>query len=308
MMPELPEVETVMRGLVPLIQGQVIARVTVGPKKLRGGLSRAVVSRLAGQRVISLERRAKYILIHCSGAMTLVVHLGMTGGFTVLAPGQNPGPHDHIIFTFCHGLRLAFHDPRRFGRVEGVATADWSGHPSLSPLGPEPLADDFTGAVLRQRLAGKRVAIKTALLDQRVVAGVGNIYASEALFYARIHPHTPAGTLDVPACRRLVAATKRVLTASIKAGGSTLRDYRHPDGALGFFQDRFAVYGRVGAACPGCTCRLATTGGIVRTVQGGAGHLFLLRTATTIGLTFIHSRPKTNQRQNSTRNFIHGQS
>jgi formamidopyrimidine-DNA glycosylase len=267
-MPELPEVETMRRALEPVLLGRVMVEVQVLTKRLRRPVPRQLASRMRGLRVVATERRAKYILLHLDSGQTLVVHLGMTGGFHVAtADGQRPS-HTHMVIKTDRGVTLWFIDPRRFGSLDFIATDDWQDHALFRDLGPEPLEPRFHGRVLAARLAGKKTPIKQALLDQRVVAGIGNIYASEALFYARIHPHTLAGAVDLDACASLARAIKKVLRAAIAVGGSSLRDYRHLDGSLGFFQDRFAVYDRAGSACPGCRCGLKT-GGIAHSVMGG---------------------------------------
>lgn len=265
-MPELPEVETVCRGLEPVLRGRRLSRVEARRADLRRPIPPDLSQRLTGQRVMNLERRAKYILIHFETAETLLVHLGMSGRFT-FAPGV-PGvfePHDHVILVTDAGMCLRLNDPRRFGLVDLVRTAALATHPLLASLGPEPLGPDFTGAVLAGRLAGRGTAIKTVLLDQRVVAGIGNIYACEALFVAGIDPLRPADSLTGAECGRLVAAIRDVLARAIAAGGSSLRDHVQADGTLGYFQHAWAVYGRAGAPCPGCDC----AGSIMRIVQGG---------------------------------------
>jgi formamidopyrimidine-DNA glycosylase len=231
---------------------------------------------LRGRSILMIARRAKYILIGLSDHLTLIAHLGMTGGFAERpsAKVEDLQKHDHLVLTLDNGRVVAFFDPRRFGQIDLNLTAHLAHHRSLKDLGPEPLERSFTGRVLHERLAGKRTAIKIALLDQCVVAGVGNIYASEALFYAGVHPARQAGTLTLSDCVTLVQAIKKVLRRSIAAGGSTLKDYRQVNGELGFFQDRFAVYDRGGQPCPGCQCSPKKTGGIARTVQGGRATYF----------------------------------
>lgn len=257
-----------MRGLRPLVEGQRI--ITALPRRagLRSPFPRDLSARLQGAVIRTPRRRGKYILLPLSTDETILVHLGMTGGFYVRPNGQ-PEKHDHLLLTFEGGLHLGFHDPRRFGQID-LMTAG-TVHPSLALLGPEPLADDFTPDVLARALHRRRSPIKPALLDQRVVVGIGNIYAAEALFAARIHPGRLCLDLKAAEIDRLHAALRTVLQASIAAGGSTLRDYRHPDGSLGFFQDRFAVYGRAGQKCPGCRCG---AGAITREIQGGRSTFF----------------------------------
>lgn len=276
-MPELPEVETVMRALTPLMQGRRIARVTKRTAKLRTSLPDQFENHLTGQTIQSLSRRAKYILMHLSNDHILIIHLGMTGGFHIRNPAEDPQKHDHVIFDLDSGARLSFHDPRRFGFMDLASAADLPTYPALASLGPEPLGDDFTPPLLASRLKNKKTPIKTALLDQHVVAGLGNIYVAEALFQAGIHPERHAGGLTLPEIERLVSATKTVLHTAIQAGGSTLRDYRQPDGEFGLFQDQFAVYGRAGQACPGCTCKTSQTGGITRIVQASRSTFYCAR-------------------------------
>ena len=266
-MPELPEVETVMRGLSPLLIDRVISVVELRAPSLRSPLPKTIAKRLQGQRFISLRRRAKYILADLSGGDTLLIHLGMTGGFFIRNKNQLE-THDHMVFHLDNGQVIAYHDPRRFGQIEIIPAG--TTHKAIASLGPEPLNPDFTPNILAAAITNKKTHIKAALLDQSIVAGIGNIYASEALFHACIHPERQAGTLKKPEISKLTQSIKDVLMASIKAGGSTLRDYRTPNGELGFFQDQFAVYGREGEKCPDCNCR----NGINRITQNGRSTFF----------------------------------
>lgn len=272
-MPELPEVETVVRGLCPHLEGRVLARVAVRRPNLRQPFPPGFATALAGARIIRIVRRAKYILAHTDRDTVWLTHLGMSGRLTLYPATGEPAPpagrHDHVVLETTDGTTLRFHDPRRFGLMDLVAERDLALDPRLAPLGPEPLAPDFTPAVLAARLAGRRGPIKTVLLDQRVIAGLGNIYVSESLFRAGISPQTAAGSLPETALTRLVTAIRQVLQAAIAAGGSSLRDYVQADGHLGYFQHQFAVYGRAGQPCPGCTCDVSRSGGIQRLVQGG---------------------------------------
>jgi formamidopyrimidine-DNA glycosylase len=269
-MPELPEVETVRRGLAPVLVGRKIAAVTARRADLRTPLPKDLAARLTGRRVRALERRAKYLLAHLDDGTVLIAHLGMSGRFRVIpGPPPPPGPHDHLDLVTDAGVTVRFSDPRRFGLIALVAEAGLSGHPLLSGLGPEPLDRAFTARVLEARLKGRRGPVKNALMDQRVVAGLGNIYVSEALFYAGLSPLRSTATVTGARAAELVAAVKKVLRAAIAAGGSTLRDYRRAAGELGEFQHRFAVYDRAGLPCPGCDCDVERTGGIRRIVQGG---------------------------------------
>ncbi len=266
-MPELPEVETVRRGLAPVMEGQVIARAGVNRPDLRWPFPRDMAARLTGARVLALRRRAKYLLADLDRGETLLVHLGMSGRMLVSgAPvgrfvHDHPAPekHDHVVIDMAGGARITFNDPRRFGAMDLMATAGADAHPLLAKLGPEPLGNGFHETHLASALAGRRTPVKAALLDQRIVAGLGNIYVCEALFRAGISPRRLAGTLVPARIARLTAAIRAVLTEAIAAGGSSLRDYRQADGGPGYFQHAFDVYGREGAPCrkPGCGGRIA---------------------------------------------------
>jgi formamidopyrimidine-DNA glycosylase len=265
-MPELPEVETVRRGLIDVLQGQTLCRVEVNRPDLRRPFPARLKERLEGRVVTGLGRRAKYLLLTLDDGWVLLAHLGMSGRFVVDPPEPwRAGPHDHVVFATTERRRVVFQDPRRFGLLDLVAGDALATHPLLSDLGPEPLADSFTAGVLATALGGRSGPIKTALLDQHVIAGLGNIYVSESLYRAGIDPARPAGAIGKAATARLVDAIKTVLTEAIAAGGSSLRDHRRPDGELGYFQHSFAVYGREGEPCPRCDC--AT--GVRRIVQSG---------------------------------------
>ena len=265
-MPELPEVETVCRGLAPVMEGQRIARAQVRRADLRWPFPPGMADRLAGQRVLALRRRSKYLLADLASGETLLVHLGMSGRMLVsgAAVGRfvhaHPAParHDHVVFDMGSGARITFNDPRRFGAMDLVPTVCAAAHPLLAVLGPEPLGNGFHEPYLAAALEGRRTPVKAALLDQRIVAGLGNIYVCEALFRAGISPRRLAGNLGPRRIGRLVAAIRAVLVAAIEAGGSSLRDYRQADGELGYFQHAFDVYGREGAPCrtPGCPGRV----------------------------------------------------
>lgn len=254
-MPELPEVETVMRGLAPHWTGRRFARVIQRRADLRFALPDRFERRVEGARVDRLHRRAKYILADLDTGETLILHLGMSGRMTIEpAPGRNAGPHDHLTFVTDDDWVVHFNDARRFGSADLIATDAWTTHRHFARLGPEPLDDAFDGAELTRRLVGKRTPIKAALLDQTVVAGLGNIYVCEALYRARISPSRLAASVAGARAERLVPEIKAVLTDAIAAGGSTLRDYVQSDGELGYFQHDFRVYGREGEPCrsPGC--------------------------------------------------------
>jgi formamidopyrimidine-DNA glycosylase len=287
-MPELPEVETVRRGLAPVLVGHTFARVEQRRADLRFPLPERFAQRLVGRKVERLERRAKYLIAHLSGGEALIMHLGMSGRFTVEAAkrGDRPGKfvhaagadpkHDHIVFHMEHGATITYNDPRRFGFMLLVPERDLSRHPLMHGLGIEPLGPELTPEYLARRAKGKAVDLKAFLSDQRIVAGLGNIYVCEALFRAGLAPKRPAASLATKAGRpteravRLAAAIRAVLKDAIAAGGSSLRDYRRADGALGEFQHAFAVYGREGEPCvrPGCR------GKVKRIVQGGRSTFF----------------------------------
>ncbi|WP_294190917.1 bifunctional DNA-formamidopyrimidine glycosylase/DNA-(apurinic or apyrimidinic site) lyase [uncultured Sphingomonas sp.] len=259
-MPELPEVETTVRGLRPVLQDQVITTVEARRANLRRAFPDDLRQRLTGARVVSLGRRAKYGLIGTDLGDTMVFHLGMSGRWRV--DPEELQTHDHLVIETGQGRRLALNDARRFGSVDLVATDALTAFPAFQLLGPEPLDPSFNAHYLRAALTGKRTSIKLALLDQRIVAGLGNIYVCEALYDARIDPHRAAGEIGVAHLVRLIDAIRLVLDAAIIAGGSTLRDYARPDGELGYFSKQFAVYGREGEPC-GCG------GTVARYAEGG---------------------------------------
>ncbi|MBK8209025.1 MAG: bifunctional DNA-formamidopyrimidine glycosylase/DNA-(apurinic or apyrimidinic site) lyase [Rhodospirillales bacterium] len=269
-MPELPEVETVRRGLLPVLAGHRLAVVEQRRSDLRFPLPVDFARRLAGRRIENIERRGKYLLIRLDADEVWLAHLGMSGRFCIDGPDTPaPGPHDHVLLRTDSGVCVRFHDPRRFGFMDLVPAEALDRCPHLAGLGPDPLGPAFDGAYLAGSLAARRTPLKAALLDQRVVAGMGNIYASESLFRARLSPARMAATVGGKRVDRLVAAIKEVFAEAIAAGGSSLRDHRQPSGELGFFQHGFAVYGRAGEPCPGCRCQPARTGGIRRIVQSG---------------------------------------
>jgi formamidopyrimidine-DNA glycosylase len=247
-MPELPEVETTVRGLALVLEGRVLTRVEPRRADLRRAIPPDLRQRLTGARVTGLGRRAKYGLIETDRGDTLIFHLGMSGRWRI--DPEALGLHDHLVIDTEEGRRLSLCDPRRFGSLDLVATdavPDW---PAFRALGPEPLGDDFTAAALAEALQGRIAPIKAMLLDQRIVAGLGNIYVCEALNMAGIAPTREAGRIGAARLGRLVAAIREVLGAAIEAGGSTLRDYARPDGELGYFSKQFRVYGREGEPCP----------------------------------------------------------
>jgi formamidopyrimidine-DNA glycosylase len=270
-MPELPEVEIVCRGLAPVLEGRRLALVQVRRANLRLPFPVDLALRLTGRRVEAITRRAKYMTWRLDDGWVVLGHLGMSGRM-IIGPCDDtpPGRHDHVIFDTDEGRRVTFTDPRRFGLLDLVRAEDLAGHRLLCKLGPEPLDDAFTAKVLKAGLAGRSGPIKVALLDQTLIAGIGNIYASEALFRAGIDPTRAASSLTAKEVGRLVPALKEVLLASIASGGSSLRDHRLPSGELGYFQHSFAVYDREGEPCPGCDCAQ----GISRIVQAGRATYF----------------------------------
>jgi len=249
-MPELPEVETIARALAARLLARRITRLEQRRPDLRFPLPPQLAKRLVGRRIEAFGRRAKYILATLDDGQTLLLHLGMSGRLLLDAPPA--GPHEHLTFGFDDGAILRFVDPRRFGMLDLTPTAALATHPRLAGLGLEPLAASFGGAALAAVLIGRRSPLKIALMDQRLVVGVGNIYASESLHRARLSPRRLAGALRPAQAERLALAIRAVLEEAIGAGGSILRDYVQADGGLGFYQDRFAVYGRAGLPCPAC--------------------------------------------------------
>lgn len=277
-MPELPEVETVRRGLEPVMDGQQILAAQVNRPDLRWPFPPRMAERLTGARINALRRRSKYILADLSTGETLLIHLGMSGRMLISGAQiggfhhEHPAPakHDHVVFDMEGGARVTFNDPRRFGAMDLLDTVSAEAHPLLAVIGPEPLGNAFDGAYLAARLAGRKTPVKSALLDQRIVAGLGNIYVCEVLFRAGIAPDRLAGDLTGKQAQGLVPLIREVLSEAIEAGGSSLKDYRQADGDLGYFQHSFRVYGREGGACttPGCK------GSIARIVQAGRSSFF----------------------------------
>ena len=276
-MPELPEVETVRRGLIPALEGQTIVRVEQRRPNLRVPFPLKFVERLTGRTVTQVSRRAKYILVHFDNDEVLVVHLGMSGRFKidglplrtaakyVFAAPAELGPHDHVVIETNGGSRIVFTDHRRFGLMTLIHKREISTHKLLAGLGPEPLTGRFSASVLLAAFDGKRTPVKSALLDQHLVSGLGNIYVCEALFGAGISPLRPANSITNAEGSALVLEVKRVLRAAIRAGGSTLRDYQKTSGELGYFQHRFCVYGREDEECVRRLCR----GRVGRITQAG---------------------------------------
>jgi formamidopyrimidine-DNA glycosylase len=284
-MPELPEVETVRRGLQPAMEGSRIVKAEVRRKDLRFAFQKDFVARLTGQTVTGLGRRAKYLMADLASGDVLLMHLGMSGSFRVVTgdaptvsgqfhhPRSEDRAHDHVVFHMSSGAKIVFNDPRRFGYMKIIARNELDDEPLLSGLGPEPLGNEFDATMLARACANKKTSLKAALLDQRVVAGLGNIYVCEALYRSHLSPRRLAATLAIKTGRRidnpggqatdhakrLVAAIHAVLNQAIKAGGSSLRDHRQTTGELGYFQHSFAVYDREGEPCQTANCS-----GIVR--------------------------------------------
>jgi formamidopyrimidine-DNA glycosylase len=277
-MPELPEVETVRRGLAPVMENATLTAIAVRIPKLRWPLPPDLAERLVGNRIERLSRRAKYLLVHMSDGCIVLIHLGMSGHMTVWpkdAPA--PGRHDHMDFVTDAGNLIRFTDPRRFGAVLLGHADTIDDHKLLSKLGPDPLSNQFNAVELARRLKGRTSPIKAALMDQRIVAGLGNIYVCESLFRSAISPKRKSGTVLGKRAEALTAAIGSVLADAIAAGGTSLRDHVSPDGTLGYFQHQFSVYGRQGEACPGCTCDIEKTGGIQRLVQAGRSTFYCSR-------------------------------
>ena len=277
-MPELPEVETVRRGLLPVMEGQKITNAGVHRPDLRWPFPAEMSARLTGKRVTTLRRRSKYILADLDSGETLIIHLGMSGRMLISGfilgdfHHDHPAPakHDHVVLEMEGGARVTFNDARRFGSMDLIATDAVETHPLLASLGPEPLGNTFSGPYLVGRLKSRNTPIKSALLDQRIVAGLGNIYVCEVLFRAGIDPARKAGAIAAEHVAGLVPIIRDVLAEAIEAGGSSLRDYRQTDGELGYFQHTFRVYGREGATCVGAGC----TSPIARIVQSGRSSFY----------------------------------
>ncbi|MGD1879556.1 MAG: bifunctional DNA-formamidopyrimidine glycosylase/DNA-(apurinic or apyrimidinic site) lyase [Kiloniellaceae bacterium] len=275
-MPELPEVETVVRGLRPKLEGHVLRQVEQRRANLRYPFPENFAQRLTGRRVERIIRRAKYMLLHLDDGQVLLCHLGMSGRMVIVEQGGDRerlplDRHDHVVFTTEAGTEIRFNDARRFGIMDLFAETALDDHPLLRALGPEPLGNDFNGPALAAALKGKRTPIKSALLDQQVVAGLGNIYVCEALFFARLSPRRLAYTVQGNRAEKLAAAVRQVLTRAIEAGGSSLRDYVQASGELGYFQHEWAVYGREGEACRHCGAA------IQRMVQSGRSTFYCSR-------------------------------
>ncbi len=281
-MPELPEVETVRRGLIPVMEGARILRADIRRPDLRWPFPDNMAARLTGARVDRLRRRSKYILADLDTGETLLIHLGMSGRMLIETADKSqptadffhalpaPAKHDHVVLDMEGGARITFNDARRFGAMDLLDTATAEAHPLLAKIGPEPLGNNFDGPYLVAALKNRKMPIKSALLNQRIVAGLGNIYVCETLYRARISPTRLAGNIVAARAAALVPIIRDVLTDAIAAGGSSLRDYRQTDGELGYFQHSFQVYGREGQPCatPGCSAEIR------RVVQSGRSSFY----------------------------------
>ncbi|HVG81878.1 MAG TPA: bifunctional DNA-formamidopyrimidine glycosylase/DNA-(apurinic or apyrimidinic site) lyase [Methylomirabilota bacterium] len=277
-MPELPEVETVRRGLAARLEGRRLARVRQNRPDLRFPLPPDFAARLEGRRVEKVGRRAKYLLLDLEDGTILLAHLGMSGRMLVTRREDAASePHDHVVFETDDGWVVRFNDARRFGIMDLAERGTVADHPLIRGLGPEPLEPEFDGPRLARALKGRATSIKAALLDQRIVAGLGNIYVSEILYRAGISPRRRAGSIAGQRAERLAAAVKSVLSEAVAAGGSSLRDYVQTSGELGYFQHRWAVYDREGTPCPDCECDPAKTGGVRRIAQGGRSTFYCPR-------------------------------
>lgn len=278
-MPELPEVETVRLGLEQSVLGKTITKVMQNRADLRVPFPENFGERIQGSRLNSLERRGKYILAHLDNHQVVIIHLGMSGSIKIVQAGEkyDPQKHDHLVLEFNDGTICAYNDPRRFGMIMMTSNNAVNDHKSFASMGPEPLSDDFSAEVLYQALSKKKSPVKTALLDQRVVAGLGNIYVCEALYYAGIHPARIASTITIDEASVLYAKICDVLQKAIVAGGSSLKDHRQTDGQMGYFQHQFAVYDREGQSCPSEDCNCDETGVIRKLVQAGRSTFFCPR-------------------------------
>lgn len=271
-MPELPEVETVCRGLVHLLQGKRLVRVDVRRKNLRIAFPPRMAEALTGRRITRIYRRAKYIIMNLDDANVVIAHLGMSGRMTTAAPGQPLDAHDHVVFHADDGTEVRFNDPRRFGLMTLCAQDQIDSHKLFKAQGPDPLSEAFTPAMLTAALKGRTTAIKAALLDQRIVVGLGNIYVCEALFRSGLSPKRKSGTINLARAQKLVPDIKAVLAEAIKVGGSSLRDHIQPNGELGYFQHNWRVYGREDESC-----RNSNLHRIKRIVQGGRSTFYCPR-------------------------------
>lgn len=268
-MPELPEVETIKNAVERAVCGSRILNVEVRCRRFRQEIPADFEKLVSGTRIVSLRRVAKYIIIALDNGQNIIWHLGMSGRIKItdFRPSEL-AKHDHVIFETSQGC-IIFNDARRFGMLTCCAADSLEEHPLLRKAGIDPFHQDLDGDYLQRKLKNKKIAVKLALLDQTIISGIGNIYASEALYMARVNPQRPADSLSLSECSVLVDSIRKVLRQAIEAGGSTLKDYRKPDGSMGYFQNVHCVYNKTGQRCPDCTCDLHKTGGIRKIVQGG---------------------------------------
>ncbi len=273
-MPELPEVETVRRGLVPVLEGRRLERIQMRRADLRFPFPDGFGQRLTGRQVTSVGRRAKFLLITLDDGTVLISHLGMSGSFRIYETDPPElDKHDHVVFITSDGCEIRYHDPRRFGFMDLTSVAEMVAHPMLAKIGPEPVFPGLDGPALAARLKGRAAPIKAALLDQSLIAGIGNIYACEALFMAGLSPRRKAKSVQGGRADKLAGAIQSVLMKAIEAGGSSLKDHRQPSGELGYFQHSFQVYGRTGQDCPAC----GPTGVVHQITQSGRTTFFCPR-------------------------------
>jgi len=274
-MPELPEVETVRRGLISVMEREVVKEITVNRRDLRVAIPDDFEDHISGQKIAKLLRRGKYIALLTGNDKAVIWHLGMSGSVRIYKSHEKYAAekHDHVIFTMEQGAKIAFNDPRRFGMMYLTTAAHWEAEKPFCAMGPEPLGNGFNGSALADKLKSKTIAIKNALLDQKVVAGVGNIYACEALYRTGIHPSRSSKEVTPDECDHLSRAIKDVLNEAIQSGGSSLRDHKMTDGSLAYFQHHFDVYDRAGDTCTKCQ-----TACVERLVQSGRSSFFCSNT------------------------------
>ena len=270
-MPELPEIETIRRGLVPLLVGRRVLGVVVREERLREPIAKRGLSRLRGATISDVRRRSKYLLLDTDAGLTLLVHLGMTGQLWVADRGRVRRPHEHVVIALDDGRELRYADIRRFGQMHVVRSGRLEAHPRLRSLGPEPLEGSLTGEILFRATRGRRKPVKNFLMDTHAIAGVGNIYACEALHRAGINPGRPVRRIGLPGWERLLACLREVLNEAISAGGTTLRDFLNAEGDAGYFAVSLRVYDRAGKPCGGCGASIR------RIVQAGRSTFYCPR-------------------------------
>ena len=275
-MPELPEVEIVCRGLIPVMEGAIINSLKTTRPNLRTPFPENFSEKVKNSKIIKINRRAKYAQLILNNDLTIVIHLGMSGVIKIITPEEKyeNAKHDHMIISLNNGYKIILNDPRRFGMVLLINSNEINEHKSFSSLGPEPFSNEFNGEYLYKELQKRTGKIKSALLDQSLIAGLGNIYVCEALFDTSICPTRKSNSLTKEDAENLVIASKEILDRAIKAGGSTLKDYRHVNGDLGYFQHQFKVYGKEGQKCPECNCDITKTNGIKRINQSGRSSFY----------------------------------